>query len=434
MVTTSASGLDPDITVANARAQAPRVATARGMRSRPSCALVRRTRAGASWGSSASRASTSCALNLALDSSARGGGPDHARRRPDCRGARLACARSRKRGRAQGLPRRCAGCRQDLHACSPRRTAASRAVRTSSSASSRRTAGPRRPHCVEGLEQVPLQEPRVPRQARSTRWTPTRSSPATPSGCWWMSWRTPTSPARATPSGGRAWRRSCDAGINVISTLNVQHLESLNDAVFEITGVRVRETLPDSLVDEADEVVARRPDAGRAPQPPAARRHLRPRQDPQALANFFRRAISWPCASSRCARPRRRWTSSSSGYIAEHELEPWATEERVVVCVSPSPSRPSSSAAATGSPGASRAVLGPARARAGQLGRVPTQAGRAALRTDSGAGWRGRRDGTATHRRAILRFAREQRATFIVLGQSQRSRVDEVLAARGSPG
>jgi two-component system sensor histidine kinase KdpD len=45
-----------------------------------------------------------------------------------------------------------------------------------------------------------------------------------------------------------------DAGINVLSTLNVQHLESLNDRVFEITGVRVRETIPDSILDEADEV------------------------------------------------------------------------------------------------------------------------------------------------------------------------------------
>ena len=46
-----------------------------------------------------------------------------------------------------------------------------------------------------------------------------------------------------------------DGGIDVISTVNVQHLESLNDAVFELTGVRVRETFPDRVLDEADEVV-----------------------------------------------------------------------------------------------------------------------------------------------------------------------------------
>jgi two-component system, OmpR family, sensor histidine kinase KdpD len=45
------------------------------------------------------------------------------------------------------------------------------------------------------------------------------------------------------------------AGIDVISTVNIQHLESLNDAVFELTGVRVRETFPDRVLDEANEVV-----------------------------------------------------------------------------------------------------------------------------------------------------------------------------------
>jgi two-component system sensor histidine kinase KdpD len=46
-----------------------------------------------------------------------------------------------------------------------------------------------------------------------------------------------------------------DAGIDVISTVNIQHLESLNDAAFELTGVRVRETFPDHMLDEADEVI-----------------------------------------------------------------------------------------------------------------------------------------------------------------------------------
>ena len=45
------------------------------------------------------------------------------------------------------------------------------------------------------------------------------------------------------------------AGIDVYSTVNVQHLESLNDQVAELTGVRVRETFPDSVLSEADEIV-----------------------------------------------------------------------------------------------------------------------------------------------------------------------------------
>jgi len=46
-----------------------------------------------------------------------------------------------------------------------------------------------------------------------------------------------------------------DAGIDVYSTVNVQHLESLNDQVTELTGVRVRETFPDSVLSDADEIV-----------------------------------------------------------------------------------------------------------------------------------------------------------------------------------
>lgn len=46
-----------------------------------------------------------------------------------------------------------------------------------------------------------------------------------------------------------------DAGIDVLTTMNVQHLESLNDQVWHVTGVRVRETVPDWVVDEAEEVI-----------------------------------------------------------------------------------------------------------------------------------------------------------------------------------
>jgi two-component system, OmpR family, sensor histidine kinase KdpD len=46
-----------------------------------------------------------------------------------------------------------------------------------------------------------------------------------------------------------------NAGINVLTTMNVQHLESLNDQVWQITGIRVRETIPDWVVQQADEVI-----------------------------------------------------------------------------------------------------------------------------------------------------------------------------------
>src|SRR5579884_3225729 len=78
------------------------------------------------------------------------------------------------------------------------------------------------------------------------------------------------------------------AGIDVTSTVNVQHLESLNDEIFELTGVRVRETFPDRILDEADEVVL----VDLAPESlqerlRAGRVYPRDRVD-TALANFFR--------------------------------------------------------------------------------------------------------------------------------------------------
>ena len=79
-----------------------------------------------------------------------------------------------------------------------------------------------------------------------------------------------------------------DAGVNVLTTMNVQHLESLNDYVWQVTGVRVRETLPDWVVKQADEVVM-------VDLPPEAllnrlRRGVvyAPEKAQQALKNFFK--------------------------------------------------------------------------------------------------------------------------------------------------
>jgi two-component system, OmpR family, sensor histidine kinase KdpD len=78
------------------------------------------------------------------------------------------------------------------------------------------------------------------------------------------------------------------AGIDVLSTLNVQHLESLNDRVAELTGVRVRETLPDAVLANADEVVL----IDLTPQALIQRlqegKVYAPERVPAALNNFFR--------------------------------------------------------------------------------------------------------------------------------------------------
>jgi two-component system, OmpR family, sensor histidine kinase KdpD len=100
--------------------------------------------------------------------------------------------------------------------------------------------------------------------------------------------------AHTNHSGGRNPKRwqdveeLQDAGIDVFTTVNIQHLESLNDKVFEITGVRVRETFPDRLLHEADEVVLADlpPDALR--ERIAQGRVYAPDKVRSALGNFFR--------------------------------------------------------------------------------------------------------------------------------------------------
>jgi two-component system, OmpR family, sensor histidine kinase KdpD len=79
-----------------------------------------------------------------------------------------------------------------------------------------------------------------------------------------------------------------EAGIDVFSTVNVQHLESLNDQVTQLTGTRVRETIPDEVLSDADEVVL----IDLTPEALIARlragKVYRPERVPAALNNFFK--------------------------------------------------------------------------------------------------------------------------------------------------
>lgn len=71
---------------------------------------------------------------------------------------------------------------------------------------------------------------------------------------WWTNWPTPTRTAAATPKRYQDVEEILRAGISVWTTVNVQHLESLNDLVASITGVVVHERLPDNVFDQADQV------------------------------------------------------------------------------------------------------------------------------------------------------------------------------------
>lgn len=129
-----------------------------------------------------------------------------------------------------------------------------------------------------------------------------------------------------------------DAGIDVSSTLNVQHLESLNDVVERIAGIRVRETLPDSVLQKADEIelidlppqeLIRRLADGKVYVPEQARR---------ALDRFFSPGTLTALREMALRQAAERVDSQMLRYMRSHAIAgPWPTRERILVCVGPGP-------------------------------------------------------------------------------------------------
>ena len=123
-----------------------------------------------------------------------------------------------------------------------------------------------------------------------------------------------------------------DAGINVITTLNIQHLESLNDLVASITGVRVRETLPDRILDQADEVELI------DISPYALRQRMRhgniypPERIDASLNNFFREGNLTALRELALRRTAEKTEAQLQQYMTEHGInELWPASERVLV-------------------------------------------------------------------------------------------------------
>jgi two-component system, OmpR family, sensor histidine kinase KdpD len=129
-----------------------------------------------------------------------------------------------------------------------------------------------------------------------------------------------------------------DAGISVYSTLNVQHLESLNDVVAQITGITVRETLPDAVFDQADELEL----ADLAAEDLLARLHQGkvyvPEQAAAAVERFFRKGNLIALRELTLRRAAERVDAQMRGYMAEAGVRvTWPAAERLLVCIGPNP-------------------------------------------------------------------------------------------------
>ncbi|MGE0725216.1 MAG: DUF4118 domain-containing protein, partial [Alphaproteobacteria bacterium] len=128
------------------------------------------------------------------------------------------------------------------------------------------------------------------------------------------------------------------AGIDVWTTLNIQHIESVNDIVAQITRVRVRETLPDRLLERADEVVLidltpdeliKRLKEGKVYVPAQAER---------AMANFFQPGNLAALRELALRRTAERVDSQMLRYMQQHAIPgPWPAGERILVCISARP-------------------------------------------------------------------------------------------------
>jgi two-component system sensor histidine kinase KdpD len=223
------------------------------------------------------------------------------------------------------------------------------------------------------------------------------------------------------------------AGIDVLSTLNIQHLESLNDVIFEITDIVQRETIPDDVVRGADEIeLVDLTQEGIRDRMASGKIYPAERID-AALGNYFRPgnlgalrelALSWTAD---------RVDEALARYRSLHGIEDqWETKERVVVALA---------GAVGGDDIVRRAARLAMRSRADLLGvfvrptdgltddtSIALAAQVELLQSLGGRYHEVVGDDVAS---SLLAFAKAENATQLVLGASRRSRADEWI--RGSP-
>ena len=125
-----------------------------------------------------------------------------------------------------------------------------------------------------------------------------------------------------------------DAGIHVMTAVNIQHLETLNDAVARATGVRVRETIPDTFLDRADEVINVDVTVEELRNRLREGKIYRPEKVEQALSNFFRKGNLSTLRELALRAVADEVGEKAASYRAREGLEPALIPERVMVCMS----------------------------------------------------------------------------------------------------
>jgi two-component system sensor histidine kinase KdpD len=239
-------------------------------------------------------------------------------------------------------------------------------------------------------------------------------------------------PGSRNPKRWQDVRELLDAGISVLTTVNVQHLESLNDVVARITGAEQRETVPDAVVRAAEQVelVDMTPEALRRRM--AHGNVYRPEKVDAALGNYFRTGNLTALRELALLWLADKVEEQLGKYRTDHAIDStWETRERVVVALTGGPEGDTlirrASRIAARAKGADLLAVHVARSD-GLAGADPAALARQRVLVESLGGSYHQVIG-ADIPQALLDFARGANATQVVLGASSRGRFAQLFAA-----
>jgi two-component system sensor histidine kinase KdpD len=226
-----------------------------------------------------------------------------------------------------------------------------------------------------------------------------------------------------------------DAGIHVMTAVNIQHLETLNDAVAKATGVRVRETVPDTFLDRADEVINVDVTVEELRNRLREGKIYRPEKVEQALTNFFRKGNLSTLRELALRAVADEVGEKAASYRAREGLEPALIPERVMVCMSSNALAPrvirtgARIAGRLGSKWYAVYVETP-REQPSRIGSADAEALQENIRLAESLGATVVRVKATRPAEGLIAFAQREGVTHVIFGQSARSRLE--LVWRGS--
>ena len=223
-----------------------------------------------------------------------------------------------------------------------------------------------------------------------------------------------------------------DAGIHVMTAVNIQHLETLNDAVARVTGVRVRETVPDTFVDRADEVINVDVTVEELRSRLREGKVYRPEKVEQALTNFFRKGNLSTLRELALRAVADEVGEKAATYRAREGLEPALIPERVMVCMSSNAAAPRvirTGARIAGRLGAKwfAVYVETPRERPGRITSVDSSALTENIRLAESLGATVVRVKAERPAEGLVAFARREGVTHVIFGQSARTRWELLL-------